>query len=128
MARGLYSFKAAVLPLISLLTSTTLAIDLDTTSSTSISSVSQTIASSLFATYHNASSTAGDFVQPQPWFWWLSGSAWTTFMDYTVFTADTTYKADLLAALAESVGANNDFVPAAQSGWEANDGTRGALS
>lgn len=45
-------------------------------------------------------------------------------MDYTVFTADTTYKANLLTALAENIGENNDFVPASQASWEANDGKR----
>ncbi|KAJ4419934.1 hydrolase 76 protein [Gnomoniopsis sp. IMI 355080] len=121
MARRLYFFQASMLPLISLLAPASLAIDLNTSSSSSVASVSQTIASSLFATYYNPASTAGDFTQPQPWFWWLSGSAWTTIMDYTVFTTDTTYKANLLTALAENIGENNDFIPAAQASWEAND-------
>lgn len=43
-------------------------------------------------------------------------------MDYTVFTNDTTYKANILTALAENIGENNDFAPAAQASWEANDG------
>lgn len=124
MARRLYFFQASMLPLISVLTPSTLAVELNTSSASSVSSVSQTIASSLFSTYYNPASTAGDFTQPQPWFWWLSGSAWTTIMDYTVFTADTTYKANLLTALAENIGENNDFIPAAQASWEANDGRR----
>lgn len=122
MARRLPIFQASVLPLISLFAHLTLAIDLNISSSSSISSAAQTIASSLFATYYNAASTAGDFTQPQPWYWWLSGSAWTTVMDYTVFTGDTTYKANILTALAENIGENNDFAPAAQASWEANDG------
>lgn len=122
MARRLHTLQASVLPLISLFAPSTLAIELNTSSSSSISSAAQTIASSLFATYYNADSTAGDFTQPQPWYWWLSGSAWTTFIDYTVFTNDTTYKANILTALAENIGENNDFAPAAQASWEANDG------
>lgn len=42
-------------------------------------------------------------------------------MDYTVFTGDTTHKAAILTALSKNIGENNDFAPAAQSGWEAND-------
>ncbi|CAN8100189.1 unnamed protein product [Discula destructiva] len=114
--------RASVLSLFAgLLVPSAAAIDLDTTSADSISSTAKTIASSFIATYYNASSTAGDFVQPQPWYWWLSGSGWTAIMDYTVFTNDTTHKTALLAALSENIGANNDFVPASQANWEAND-------
>lgn len=42
-------------------------------------------------------------------------------MDYTVLTNDTTHRAALLSALAENAGASNDFAPAAQASWEAND-------
>lgn len=42
-------------------------------------------------------------------------------MDYTVYTKDTTYKADLLSAIGKNVGPNFDFVPPEQYGWEAND-------
>lgn len=66
-------------------------------------------------------SPTGDFNQPQPWYWWLSGSGWTAVMDYTIYTNDTTYKSPLLSALSQNVGTSLDFVPAAQAGWEAND-------
>ncbi|KAI1654287.1 glycoside hydrolase family 76 protein [Daldinia decipiens] len=71
--------------------------------------------------YHDPSSTTGQFKQPEPWFWWLSGSAWNGLMDYTVYTGDTTYQADILSALAKNLGPNYDFVPTEQESWEAND-------
>ncbi|KAI1468260.1 glycoside hydrolase family 76 protein [Daldinia caldariorum] len=71
--------------------------------------------------YHDPSSTAGQFKQPESWFWWLSGSAWNGLVDYTVYTGDTTYQADILSSLAKNVGPNYDFAPAEQAAWEAND-------
>lgn len=95
-------------------------LDLNTSDESSIKQTAAEIAKGLYL-YHNPDSTAGDFNQPQPWFWWLSGNGWTGLLDYTVYTGDTTYQADLLTALAENIGENRDFVPAAQYGWEAND-------
>ncbi|KAH8589474.1 glycoside hydrolase [Bisporella sp. PMI_857] len=86
----------------------------------SIKAAASEVAKGLYV-YHDASSTVGDFKQPQPWFWWLSGNGWNGLLDYTVYTNDTTYQADLLTALAENIGPNNDFVPPEQAGWEAND-------
>lgn len=99
----------------------TLALDLDPTDPTSIASTAGTIAAGLMANYYDAASTAGDFTQPQPWFWWLSGSGWNAVLDYTILTNDTAYEAQLRAALTENLGAGYDFAPAAQAGWEAND-------
>lgn len=42
-------------------------------------------------------------------------------MDYTLLTNDTSYQASLLTAIGENIGDNNDFAPAAQASWEAND-------
>ncbi|KAK0867850.1 hypothetical protein LTR87_014448 [Friedmanniomyces endolithicus] len=61
------------------------------------------------------------FNQPEPWFWWLSGAGWTALIDYTAYTNDTTYVSDMHTALSQNLGSNYDFVPAEQSGWEAND-------
>lgn len=120
MARNIARLTASALALATMPVATS-ALDLDTTSTTSIAQVAGSIASSIINSYYNASSTAGDFDQPEPWFWWLSGSGWTALMDYTVVTNDTTHKDAMLAALAENIGESFDFAPAAQSGWEAND-------
>ncbi|KAK6084670.1 glycosyl hydrolase family 76 [Seiridium cupressi] len=96
------------------------ALNLAVSNETSIKQAAAQIAKGLYL-YHNPNSTAGDFDQPQPWFWWLSGNGWTGLLDYTVYTNDTTYQADLLSAVAKNIGENRDFVPASQYGWEAND-------
>ncbi|KAI0466158.1 glycoside hydrolase [Xylaria cf. heliscus] len=96
------------------------ALQLNTADTNSIKAAAKTVAKGLYV-FHNEAATTGQFNQPQPWFWWLSGSGWTGLMDYTVYTKDTTYKADLLSALGKNVGPNFDFVPPEQSGWEAND-------
>lgn len=60
--------RASVLPLFAvLLVPHTNALELDTTSTASISSTAQSIASSLISTYYNADATTGDFNQPQSW-------------------------------------------------------------
>ncbi|KAI8623750.1 glycoside hydrolase family 76 protein [Xylariaceae sp. FL1651] len=96
------------------------ALELVSNNTDSVKAAANRVTKGLYV-YHNAAATSGQFNQPQPWFWWLSGSGWNGLMDYTVYTKDTTYKADLLSALAKNVGPKYDFVPPAQSGWEAND-------
>ncbi|KAI1433500.1 glycosyl hydrolase family 76-domain-containing protein [Xylaria sp. CBS 124048] len=96
------------------------AIQLNTQDSNSIKAAAGVVAKGLY-TFHNPAATTGQFNQPQPWYWWLSGSGWTGLMDYTVYTKDTTYKADLLSALSQNVGPKFDFSPPSQAGWEAND-------
>ncbi|KAI0901535.1 glycoside hydrolase family 76 protein [Annulohypoxylon nitens] len=102
------------------LTSAVSALNLDVNNPSSIKSIAAEVAKGLY-TYHDPSSTAGQFRQPQSWFWWESGSAWNALMDYTMYTGDTTYKADLLSSLGQNVGSNYDFAPAEQQNWEAND-------
>ncbi|KAI1865767.1 hypothetical protein JX265_008090 [Neoarthrinium moseri] len=95
-------------------------LDLSVNDEASVKQAAAQIAKGLYF-YHNPSSTAGDFNQPQPWFWWLSGNGWNGLLDYMVYTNDTTYQSDLLSALSENVGPKYDFVPTAQFNWEAND-------
>ncbi|KAI3399559.1 hypothetical protein diail_6581 [Diaporthe ilicicola] len=97
------------------------ALQLDTADTTSITATASTIASGLFKTYYNNASTAGDFNQPQPWYWWLSGSGWNGLMDYAVYTKDAQYQTALMDAISQNLGSNFDFAPAEQQGWEAND-------
>jgi len=97
-----------------------ISLDLDVNNATSVISVAGTIASGLFR-YHNASSTAGDFNQPRPWFWWLSGNGWNGLLDHTIYTNTTTYIPPFLSAISKNIGPNNDFVPPEQVNYEAND-------
>lgn len=102
------------------LASVGVALELDANNEASIKETAGEIAKGLYV-YHNPESSAGLFDQPEPWFWWLSGSGWTGLLDYTVYTKDTTYQADILAALSKNVGPNYDFIPQEQANWEAND-------
>jgi len=115
MRGSLYRFTAAVA-----LAHAAAALDLNTKDAQSVKKAAGVVAKGLYV-FHNEAATTGQFNQPQPWFWWLSGSGWNGLMDYTVYTKDTKYKADLLSALSKNVGPNFDFVPPEQSGWEAND-------
>ncbi|KAI1264901.1 glycoside hydrolase family 76 protein [Xylariaceae sp. FL1019] len=96
------------------------AVTLNTASTTSIKEAAKTISKNLFA-FHNANATTGQFNQPEAWFWWRSGAAWTALMDYQHYTNDTTYSAALVSSLKTNLGPNYDFADASQSGWEAND-------
>ncbi|KAG8167180.1 hypothetical protein KVR01_002869 [Diaporthe batatas] len=104
-----------------LLAGSTFAIELNTTDTTSISAAASRVASGLFKNYYNNASTAGHFNQPQPWYWWLSGSGWNGLLDYTVYTRDTQYQTALLAAISDNLGSDFEFAPAEQQSWEAND-------
>ncbi|KAL7627084.1 hydrolase 76 protein [Parahypoxylon ruwenzoriense] len=96
------------------------ALNLDVNNRASIKALAAQVAKGLYV-YHDPAATTGQFQQPQPWFWWLSGSAWNGLMDYTVYTGDTTYEADLLSAISKNLGPNYDFAPVEQANWEAND-------
>ncbi|KAI2612557.1 glycoside hydrolase family 76 protein [Hypoxylon fragiforme] len=111
---------ARLLPSLLLSGALTSALSLDVKDAASIKNVAAQVAKGIYY-YHDASASTGQFRQPQPWFWWLSGSAWNGLMEYTIFTNDSTYKADLLDSLAKNVGPNYDFAPAEQASWEAND-------
>ncbi len=82
----------------------------------SIRSASATIARGLFSYYKNAhvSNTTADwqvgtFPYP-PYYWWESGAAWGSVIDYIVYTGDKTYLAMTLDALFAQIGPNRDFV------------------
>ncbi|KXJ91175.1 glycoside hydrolase [Microdochium bolleyi] len=103
------------------------AIDIDVDNQTSVSAAAAQIAQGFYTTYHNASSTAGHFNQPEPWFWWLSGSGWNALLDFMVYNTagdaedNERYRTGLFAAYSENLGPRNDFAPPEQKNWEAND-------
>ncbi|KAI7319764.1 mannan endo-1,6-alpha-mannosidase [Hortaea werneckii] len=98
----------------------TSAIALDVGDQNSVKQAVTTLAQTFYE-YHNPSATTGQFDQPEPWFWWLSGAGWTALIDYTAYTNDTTYVSGIHAALSANIGAENDLAPAWLAGWEAND-------
>ncbi|KAI9725799.1 MAG: hypothetical protein M1828_002428 [Chrysothrix sp. TS-e1954] len=98
------------------------AVSLDVNDPASIRNVSASIVSSIFQTYYDADSTCGNFkCGDTPWEWWLSGAVWTGMMDYQTYTGDASRQSDVLSAIEQNVGTNDDFFPAEQTDWVAND-------
>ncbi|KAI6896413.1 hypothetical protein KC318_g17874, partial [Hortaea werneckii] len=56
------------------------AIALDVGDQNSVKQAAITLAQTFYE-YHNPSATTGQFDQPEPWFWWLSGAGWTALID-----------------------------------------------
>ncbi|KAI6881256.1 hypothetical protein KC318_g18049, partial [Hortaea werneckii] len=56
------------------------AIALDVGDQNSVKQAATTLAQTFYE-YHNPSATTGQFDQPEPWFWWLSGAGWTALID-----------------------------------------------
>ncbi|KAK0853926.1 hypothetical protein LTR03_002554 [Friedmanniomyces endolithicus] len=102
--------RSVQLVVLAVFAASALCLDLDISNQTSIKQAAATIAGGLYE-YHDTSSTAGLF----------NSAGWTALIDYTAYTNDTTYVSDMHTALSQNLGSNYDFVPAEQSGWEAND-------
>jgi mannan endo-1,6-alpha-mannosidase len=67
-------------------------------------------------TYYSGNLTGnvpGEF--PQPYYWWESGAAWGTLIDYWYYTGDSTYNDVVSQALLFQTGSNNDFMPPNQT-------------
>lgn len=93
---------------------------LDPEDISSIKEVAGVISGNVYS-HHNANSVAGDFNQPESWYWWRSGNAWNSILDYMILTSDTTYQSDLFKAVSKDLGPRFDFVSPRQFYWEAND-------
>lgn len=95
------------------------AITLDVTSVDSITSAAQTIVSGIMTRYSNSSEMPGLF--PAPYYWWESGLAWDSIVNYWSLTGDATYNDLVGEALLFQVGSNNQYEPANQTTSEGND-------
>lgn len=56
-----------------------------------------------------------------PYYWWESGAAWGSVLDYWYYTGDEHYNEVLAQALLAQRGENFDYVPSNQSTTEGND-------
>ncbi|KAK9477389.1 glycoside hydrolase [Lipomyces japonicus] len=73
-------------------------------------------------TYYNGNvsgGTPGMFVDG--YYWWQSGAAWGSLLDYWFYTGDETYNDQLLNAVLFQVGDNWDFMPKNVTTSEGND-------
>ncbi|KAK9243145.1 glycoside hydrolase [Lipomyces tetrasporus] len=63
--------------------------------------------------------TIGKFTWP--YYWWESGAAWGSLLDYWFYTGDTSFNQILTDALLGNVGPNNDYMPETEVMTEGND-------
>lgn len=97
------------------------AIDLNPSDPESIRTAAGTIAGHILD-YYNTSDPdrpVGLFIPP--YFWWQSGAAWGSLLDYWYYTGDTQYNHYIKESLLAQVGENKDYVPLNQTTTEGND-------
>ncbi|KAK9239591.1 glycoside hydrolase [Lipomyces kononenkoae] len=73
-------------------------------------------------TYYNGNQTGGaqgKFVNP--YYWWESGAAWGSLIDYWYYTGDETWNEQVQSSLLSQVGPNNDYMPPSEATSEGND-------
>lgn len=102
-----------------LLAGNALAIDLDLGDEGSIRDAAKIIAASIFNRYHNASDIPGLF--GQPYYFWESGLAWDSLINYWHQTGDDSYNDIIGEALRFQLGEEEDYMPTNQSASLGND-------
>ena len=102
---------AFILFIAALLTSRTLAIDLDLTSTDSIRGAARTAAFGLQSIYNGnqTGGVLGKFPFP-PYYWWESGAAWGGMVNYWHFTGDSTWNDVTYNAMVSQISQYNDFM------------------
>ncbi|KAK2614058.1 hypothetical protein N8I77_000918 [Diaporthe amygdali] len=86
---------------------------------TSIKGVARTIAEGALSYY---SGNATEFVDlPSPYYWWECGALMGAILDYSHYTADSSYDDLLSTALSTNIGPNYDLMIPKYQGQEGND-------
>lgn len=111
--------KAAAAVGLSLAAHSALAIDLDLGNTDSIRAAAKTIADNIISLYHNGSGIPGLF--GDPYYFWESGLAWDSLINYQYLTGDTAYNDIIREALMYQIGPQRDFMPPNQTKSEGND-------
>jgi len=96
-----------------------LAIDLNVNNATSVRAAAKTVADSIINRYNNGTDIPGLF--PSPYYFWESGLAWDSLINYQYLTGDTSYNELINDALTSQVGPDHDFMPPNQTKSEGND-------
>lgn len=107
--------------LIALLATLCASLELDTNDFSSIQYATSEIVKGLLNYY-----TGDDYGKPiglftAPYYWWESGGAWGSMLDYWWYTEDDQYNELIKEALLSQVGEKWDYVPLNQSTTEGND-------
>lgn len=91
-----------------------LAIDLNLDDETSIKNAAKTIAANIIKLYPtDPGSTVGLF--PEPYYWWESGLAFDSLVNYWSLTGDDKYVDTTQQALLSQVGPENNYMPPSQT-------------
>jgi len=106
-----------------LLAGNVLAIDLDLNDEGSIRDAAKTLAASIIERYNNATSFPSGIpgLFGDPYYFWESGLAWDSLINYWHQTGDDSYNEIIGQAMRHQLGENNDYSPANQTATEGND-------
>ncbi|KAJ4992820.1 Mannan endo-1,6-alpha-mannosidase DCW1-like protein 3 [Stagonosporopsis vannaccii] len=107
---------------VSILAGSAAATDLNIDSQDSIKSVAKALASSIVAFYDDSLAeylTPGLF--PDPYYWWESGLAFNSLVEYYALTNDSEYNSRISQALQHQLGDEDAFMPANQTKSLGND-------
>lgn len=107
--------------------SSTLALEFNANSQSSVDESTSLVLQGLLDYYPPASSdastrsgaTIGTF--QQPYYWWEAGVAWGVMIDWQFVTSNTTYNDLIVDAMTTQAGTNGDYMPSNQSTTEGND-------
>ncbi|EKG17637.1 Glycoside hydrolase family 76 [Macrophomina phaseolina MS6] len=79
------------------------------------------LSNGVMSIYSDNRDVDGAGIFPKPYYWWESGVAWDTLVNYWYLTGDTSNNAATQAALAQQAGEDDDYLPTNQTLHEMND-------
>ena len=95
------------------------AIELDVNSEASVQNAARAIASNIMTRYQNSSNVVGLF--PDPYYYWESGLAWDSMINYASLTGDSQWNDLIIEAIFYQRGPDNAFMPPNQTMSLGND-------
>jgi mannan endo-1,6-alpha-mannosidase len=116
--------RSFIVATIAMLLPSTIALNLDVGSPSSIRNASAALAFNLMSYYQtNRTGTPPEDVGtlPQPLYWWEAGAMWGGLVDYWAYTNDPSYNPTTTQALQAQVGPNDNYMPPAYFGSLGND-------
>ena len=98
------------------------ALEVDLSSTTSISKAAKTIVDHIFSIYDGPKAAGIPGIFPdEDYYWWESGLAWDSLLNYWALTGDDTYNDRISEGLLFQVSSNNDYMPPNQTKSLGND-------
>ena len=119
---SMHSLSVSTVSSLLLLTSSVRALDVDFSSSQSINNAAKSIAFNIISLYDKGVSSSGiPGLFPSPYFWWESGLAFDSLINYWFLTGDDTYNDRVSKGLLWQIGDANDYMPVNQTKSLGND-------